>query len=250
MTSPDFALSTEEFDILWGELGLGRMPYPLDVPRTGRTLEQRAELTTEVYRGLAERGLASGARLDQDLDVLLRLLNGYRVAIDAVGHIGYPLRALVAADRNNAVLAVLAGGELWLTQIRPTALAMAIVGVVPAAVPGPGRSISVPYHAVAQAADPPTDAYGDPMDERDVLTEAGVSPSDADFLVELAESRKAGGQFGVSAGPKERIPTLVTWFDTDRGRYLMVHEDSWLSIGPADNARIEQRVAAVLSEVN
>ncbi|GLY66743.1 ESX secretion-associated protein EspG [Amycolatopsis taiwanensis] len=250
MTGPDFALSTEEFDILWGQLGFDRMPYPLDVPRTGRTMEERAELTTEVYRGLRERGLATGNRIDPDLEALLRLLASYHVAIDAVGHLGHPFRALVAADRTTGVLAVLTGGELWLTQIRRTALAMAIVGVLPEAAAGPGRSISVPYQAIAEAADPPMDAYGDPVDEHEVLTEAGLSPSDADLLVELADQRRAGGQFGVSAGPRERMSTLVTWFDTDRGRYLMVNEDSWVSIGPADNARIEQRVASVLSEVD
>src|SRR4051812_30846196 len=154
------------------------MPYPLEVPRTGRTVEQRAELTDEVFRELAERGLASGKRIDADLEAMLRLLADCEISVDAVGHVGYPLRALAAGDRRLAVLGVLAGGELWLPQIRPTALAMGIVGVLPAADAGPGQAMSVPYRALVEAADPPedeTDPYGDELDERVVLTRAGVS---------------------------------------------------------------------------
>jgi hypothetical protein len=40
--------------------------------------------------------------------------------------------------------------------------------------------------------------------------------------------------------------TLVSWFDTAEGRYLMVLQDDWLSVAPADNARIEHRLAQVL----
>lgn len=43
--------------------------------------------------------------------------------------------------------------------------------------------------------------------------------------------------------------TLVTWFDTHQRRYLLVSNDSWLSITPSDNQRIEHRVANVLSKV-
>ncbi|GAB2792205.1 ESX secretion-associated protein EspG [Amycolatopsis magusensis] len=252
MNTPDFVLSAHEFDIVWGELDLGRMPYPLDVPSTGRTLEQRAQLAAEVYRELGDRGLARGQRVDADLEALLLVLAHYDVAVDAIGHIGYPVRALAAARGANAVLAVLAGGELWLREIRPTALARSIVEVLPDGNAGPGQAMSLPYQALAEAAEPQEDEddpYGGDLDERIVLSRAGVSRNDAGALLELANNRRAGGQLGVTIGGRrtERLPTLVTWFDTHQGRYLMVREDSWLSIAPADNERIEQRVATVLA---
>ena len=60
---------------------------------------------------------------------------------------------------------------------------------------------------------------------------------------------RTGGQFGVSRG-SERASTLVTWFDTHQGRYLMVSQGAWLSISPADNRRIEHRLAEVLSKLD
>lgn len=112
--------------------------------------------------------------------------------------------------------------------------------------------MSLPYQALAEAAEPQEDEddpYGGDLDERIVLSRAGVSRNDAGALLELANNRRAGGQLGVTIGGRrtERLPTLVTWFDTHQGRYLMVREDSWLSIAPADNERIEQRVATVLA---
>jgi hypothetical protein len=38
-----------------------------------------------------------------------------------------------------------------------------------------------------------------------------------------------------------RLPVLVTWFDIDGIRYLMVRERSRLHVGPADHAKIERR---------
>jgi hypothetical protein len=40
----------------------------------------------------------------------------------------------------------------------------------------------------------------------------------------------------------------VNWLDTEQGRYLLMHKDSWLSVGPADAVGIERRLAAILSE--
>ncbi|GAB3579737.1 ESX secretion-associated protein EspG [Amycolatopsis endophytica] len=198
---PDFVLSTDEFDLLWSELGLPPVPYPLQVPSTGRTLGERARLVTEVYRGLAERGLATGRRLDARLEAMLTLLAGPEVALDAVGHIGYPVRALAAAAGRTGVLAVLAGGEVWMTEIAPSTLVGEIVGVFPAGCPG---SEPVPPEV----------------------------------------TRSAGGQIGAFTG--ERVSTVVTWFDTPGGRYLLVPGPegvTFTATGPGDLAR---RVAGLL----
>jgi hypothetical protein len=250
---PDFVLAVEEFALLWADLGLGPMPYPLAVRACGRTPAQRAEFTAEVYRGLGARGLAEGRRLDAGLEALLFLLARCEFAADAVAHVGYPLRALAGTDRHTAVLAMLAGGEVWLTAIRPTALAAAITGVLPPRDAGPGHGLSLPYAALAAAADPAEDVFGARVEPAAALRTAGVSPVDTAALLELAAGRRLGGQFSVSRaepGPARRMDTLVSWFDTPRGRYLLVHEDSWLSLAPADAVRLEHRVAALLSEVD
>ncbi len=251
---PDFVLSASEFDLLCGELGVGRVPFPLEVPSVGATVEERAALTDEVYRDLADRGLATGGQLDAELEGLLRLLSRHEVSVDAVGHVEGPMRAIVAADQRAGVLGEIVADQVWLTGIRPTALASSIVGVLPTADPGPGRAMSVPQEPLAAVLNTDEDEvdddpFGGDLDDRTALTRAGLPAQDAEALVELASSRLAGGQFGVSRGAL-RSSTLVTWFDTHQGRYLVVSEGSWLSFAPADNGRIENRVATLLSTVS
>ncbi|ASO21468.1 hypothetical protein FHR81_003109 [Actinoalloteichus hoggarensis] len=255
MSETEFVLSARQFEFVWTDLGLGRIPYPLDVPSSGKTMAERVELKAEAYRELAERGLVTDGTVSPELTSLLRLLSQPRLSVDAVGHIGRPLRALAATDQELGVLATLAGDELRIGEIRPTSLARSIVGVLPAKEAGPGWAMSAPLHALTAAveSDEDDDPWGsDDDDEERALRKAGMSAEDAAALAELAANRKGGGQFGVTVGgatqrQARRSATLVTWFDTHQGRYLMVREDEWLSLAPADGERIEGRVMEVLS---
>ena len=250
MNDPDFTLSTGELDLVRGRLGLRRPPYPLEVPSAGATAGERARLTEDAYARLAERGLAAGERLDPELEGLVRVLFGCSVSVDAIGHTDRPLRAVAGADGTSGVLAV-QDDQLRLSRIRPTALATSLVGVLPANEPGPVGPLSVPHRALARAADPDEDDemsfFGEP-DERAILDREGVSGKDAKRLLTFAEQRRCGGQFGVSRGTW-RSPTLVAWFDTRDGRYLVVGEKSWVSFAPADLDRIAARVGEALSAV-
>ena len=228
MGGPDYALSSYEFDVLWG---LDRMPYPLAVPRIGRTPAERSVLAGEVRRALSDRGLvAQDERVDAGLAALLRLLGDYRVAVDLVGDIGYPVRALAATDGQTGVLALLAGGELWLTAIAPAELVPAIVGVLPGGV-SPG---SVPYQR--------TTVLGD-----DAV--AVVLGRDAVVLSRLPAICRAAGRFGVSTGARGPLPDTVTWLDTETGPYLVAHEGARLSIGPTGPADVARRITDLLSTV-
>jgi ESX secretion-associated protein EspG len=222
MESPDYALSNYEFDVLWGQQSSGRIPYPLGAPRTGWPREQRAVLTDEVYRGLIARGLVDTARrLDAGLAEFLRLLDRHHVSVDLVGDFGYPVCALAVTDGRDAALAVRAGGELWLNRIRPGELVSAAVGLLPhvtPAVPAAGGTSAVPEPS---GRDP-----------------APWSGSASHCLV--------AGRFGISTGDGEPVPVLVSWFDLDGVRYLMVREGARLHVGPADHAEIERRVCALL----
>lgn len=228
-SGPDFVLSTHEFDILWWALDLGRMPYPLEVPRIGRTPEQRVEFANEVYRELDDRGLMTGAAVDERLVAALRLLTRYHVAIDVVGDIGYPVRALAAATTESGVLAVLAGGELWLTVIAPTTLPGAIIGVLPTCAPGSGPEKSLPCGAFGEA--------GDPLGE--AIAVAG-----------LGGRQRTCGLFGASTGDHRRSATPVVWVDTEDGRYVMARDGSALRMAPGDTTSLERRIATILAEVS
>ncbi|WP_158849866.1 ESX secretion-associated protein EspG [Saccharothrix deserti] len=254
MIEPEFVLTPRELDVLWHHLDLGRMPYPLDVPSHGATEEERKRLREEV--------LAAYGELDSRLVGLLRLLGNHEVAIDAVAHVDRAVRAVAVSNGERGALAVIDSGSVGVLEIRPTALARSIVEVLPEGSAGPGSALSLRLEtlnaAVAMQDEQQDDDEDDPwgsgeLDEREALQKAGLSREDATVVSELATSRVAGGQFGVTVGGgyrRERAGALITWFDTHQGRYLMVHEDGWLSLAPTDNDRIATRIASVLSTVS
>ncbi|KOX21037.1 hypothetical protein ADK67_28650 [Saccharothrix sp. NRRL B-16348] len=241
-------------DVLWDHLDLGRLPYPLDVPSLGDSEEERKRLREEV--------LAAYGEPDPRLVTLLRLLGHHEVAVDAVAHVDRSVRAVAVSDGDRAALAVIDSGSIGVLEIRPTALARSIVEVLPDGSAGPGSALSLRLEtlnaAVALQNEQSDDEDDDPwgsgeLDEREALQKAGLSREDATVVSELATSRVAGGQFGVTVGGgyrRERAGALITWFDTHQGRYLMVHEDGWLSLAPTDNDRIATRIASVLSTVS
>ncbi|WP_309113540.1 ESX secretion-associated protein EspG [Saccharothrix sp.] len=254
MIEPEFLLTPVQLDVLWHDLDLGRLPYPLDVPSSGTTESERSELKAKV---LADYGDPSPRLTD-----LLRLLADHHLSVDAVAHIDRPVRAVAASDGTRAVLAVIDSGQIGLLEIRPTALARSIVEVLPDGTAGPGTALSLRLDtltaAVALQQDDGDDEDDDPwggeeLDDRAALQKAGLSRDDAAMVGELAANRVAGGQFGVSVGGgyrPTRAGTLITWFDTTQGRYLMVHEDGWLSLAPTDNDRIATRIEKVLTTVH
>jgi len=257
VTEPDLVLSARDVDLLLEVLDLPRPPYPLTVPSVGLTATERAEMTAEMFAGLAERGLATGTtpgpRVVYTLDTLCR----HRIALDVVGYVdGEPAMAVAVVSDSGGVLAVQHGDVLRMSGIRPTAQASALVGLLPPGRPGAASAITVSYRAVAHAAGEGASFADDPFeddDERVTLTRAGVSTKDAQVLTTLTAERIGGGQFGVSVpgrrpGRPYRSPRPVCWSDTRNGRYLVVREDDWLSVSPADNDRIEGRVTRLITE--
>lgn len=246
----DFSVSAREFDFLWEHLELGRMPYPIDVPSNGTTMSERDRMRTEALDALADRGLLRGR-----LPELLRVLAAPTVSVDTVGFADGPIRGLAASDGSQGVLATVEDDIVSFTAIRHTSLPRSIVDVLPVGEPGTGSAISVPHQAVQRAIDgDDDDPFGDD-DERSILVRNGVSEHDARELLELANRRVRGGQFGVTtasratstrASRRTRSKTMITWFDTGAGRYLMVHDGTWVSIAPAGADRIANRIDELL----
>lgn len=256
----DFVLSTVEYEVVWSALELGGMPYPLQVPSRGVSAEERREVVNSARDGLRRKGLLRGDRFDDGLAAALRVLAGPTVSVDVAGYTGEPLLGLAASDGRNAVLAWLGNDRFAVRRIRPTALT-SIVELIPSWPQGKGQSLSVRRDALQRALDSDEvdddagdDPFGpDPFDddgERSALLRAGLSPRDADMLLHVADkNRVAGGQFGVNTAGRaglRRDPTLVTWFDTDDGRYLVIHRNGWLSLAPADGQRIAARIGELL----
>ena len=251
MITPEFLLSPREFDVLWHELRLGRMPYPLDVPSEGETEQDRRVLREKTLDELHQRGLADDHRLAE----YLRLLDDHDVSVDAVAGLDRTVRALAVSNGRQAVLAIIDADRVGLLAIRETGLAREIVRVLPDGEPGPGTAVNVRVEtlrdavAIQEAEESDSDdlwGAAEEMDDRAALQQAGLSSQDAKQFGELAANRVAGGQFGVTRG-RRRSDVVINWFDTHQGRYLMVNSDGWLSLSPTDNDRIATRIDAVLA---
>jgi hypothetical protein len=232
-------LSLPEFDVLWEDLGLGDVPFPLEVPGHGRTLEERARIQAGVQEELRERGAEAGP--------MLRLLARPELTVDLVAQLdGRMVRAVAAGRGRHAVRAVQLDKSVVLTRIRDTAVISSVVDLLPASRPGPGRSVTVPVSALARGAG------------SGVLRPAGGA---ANHHVErrliaavMARPLRRVGQLGIMLRDdrgRRRLPG-VAWFDTDQGRYASTVRrgadgEDWTTLTPADNAQLVHRLEEMLA---
>lgn len=242
-TAQAFRLTPEQYWILWSDLGLGNMPYPLDLPGTSTSAQWRADLWSAL-------GSSRG-----HVEALLRLIGNHTVAVDVVADDHGVIRAMAATDGDQAVLAVIRDNAVELTEISPADVISSILDVLPRTDAGARQALTVPVATVRAAeraeeddeeeADRPWGRQAE-SPERKALSRAGVSTADATLLGELITNRTAGGQLGVTCHA-ERSPEVITWFDTRSGRYLVVANDGWLQVTPASNAHITSRIETIIS---
>lgn len=239
-----------EFDFIWESLGAGDVPYPLRLRSHGATVNERAELRGKTLADLARRGIVDGrGRLEPRLADTLDVLTSATLSVDAV-HLterGGPLDGAVAAAVDGyAVLAVQDARGVRVSEVPPDALASTIVSLLPGAPRGKERSLTVPIGALMAGAG------------ADFMRRSGggpISDEDRKALARLhAQPRLRGGQIGVTgrseAGTKSRGPVL-SWFDTESGRYLTqasagADGTEWITIAPADAAHLRHRIGEML----
>lgn len=238
-------------DVLWADLELGAVPFPLEVRGRGDTVDDRARIRQAVYADLARRELAHTERPTQRLRDALRVLAAPEVSVDLVARAdadgGKRVMAVVAVRGQQALRAVQRELTIELTEVRTTAIVPAIVELMPAGRPGPGRSVTLPVAALASGGRP------------------GRSPAGLAHRVELGlitsvvrRPVRRIGQLGVMVrngdGAPRRLPGIA-WFDTDQGRYAsIVHPggdgEDWTTLMPVDNARMAHRLADALASAS
>ncbi|WP_007025425.1 ESX secretion-associated protein EspG [Saccharomonospora iraqiensis] len=249
-------LTEAELDFLWESSGLGDLPYPLRARSHGWTLEERSALRHDVLGGLADRGLAGpGGRPVPDLENAFGVLAAPEYSLDSVqisAPDAQPRLAVAAASGGHGVLAVQEQGALQLEPVPADGLAGAIVGQLPAAPRGSEKSITVPLEQLL------TGPGADFLQRRPTTTDGSTARADEDrkALARLhAQSRERGGQIGANAraagGGRSRAPVL-SWFDTETGRYLTQASTGpdgrdWIIIAPADAPTLRHRLAEMLA---
>ncbi|MGH3762236.1 ESX secretion-associated protein EspG [Actinophytocola sp.] len=240
-------LSSTEFFLLWTALGLGEPPAALEVTHIGRTRESRATMAEEASRALADRDLGTVHEPADDLAGILHTLAAGDVTLDlrVVGS-GSPLVGYAATDDRSAAVAARVDGEVRLGAVSASALAESLLGSISASPAGPGRPANVSAADYERAC-----AEGD-LDGVSgfarVLHEAGLRPADASVFATALTSRRGGGQLGAT-GRGYRSPSLVSWLDTDEGRYALRRHGSWITVTPADLPRLTGMAEEMVAEV-
>ncbi|GDY33959.1 ESX secretion-associated protein EspG [Gandjariella thermophila] len=259
-----FVLSRLEYDLAWEALGLGEYPTVLTIDSHGHTMDERRELARRAWESLAAKGLAHrpGA-LDPDLADALTVLARPEWEVDARLRLdphGPMLRALAASHGRTGVLATLTHEELVVEPIPETALARAVMGLLPPHPLPKSRSVSIPAEALDRAA---AQAGESRSRLEAALRDQGVPWADAQKIGEVLGNVVRMGQFGAAhrsrrhgmLGRRERGPYVVSVYDTPTGRWQFTRRPSgdgrpWSTLAPADHQRLTHAVAELLGRLD
>jgi hypothetical protein len=249
------SLSALEFDVLWEHLRLGSMPLAVKVPSPGKTYEERAALEQRAWSDLEGRGLGRPVAVHPEIEYALRLLARPDREVDARAWVDRSVRLIAASVGDEAAVAVLSDDQLTLRRTSASGLASTAVGLLPSGAAGPGKSVSLRSDDFEAAAN---GAGGTQQGFHAALRGRGIRSDDADALSTMINDVRGTGNFGAAArdrlGRRQRGDRVVSFFDTDAGRYVQIRRASpdgnlWTTISPADNRKLVQHVEQMLSEV-
>jgi hypothetical protein len=249
------SISALEFDVLWEHLQLGAMPLVVKVPSPGKTYEERATLEQQAWSDLEGRGLGRPVAVNPEIEHLLRLLARPEREVDARAYVDRHLRLMVASAGDDAALAMLSDDQLTIQRTSAANLASVAVGLLPSRPAGPGQSVSLRSEDFEAAAN---GAGGTQTGFHSALLSRGVRTDDADALTRMISDVEGTGNFGAAArdrlGRRQRADRVVSFFDTEAGRYVQVRRSSddgnlWTTISPADSRKLVQHVEQMLAEI-
>lgn len=259
-----FSLSLAAVDVLSQTLDTDARLFPFEIPYFGQFQTDRQRIAAAVFTDLAKRGLIRQGEIAPDLRKAMHTLSHYRIAVSAMGTVGdqdgknpKQIFARASATADTGVLAVQDGQLLRLELIRPTSLAMTMVGLLPHVDPGPGQSVTVTKPAPAKHR---RDGDAEEVNYFQNVRGPRGSSDQAMRIVEsyLTRPRTGAGFFSVSGRDRhgKEIPAgEVGWFDTDAGRYLSLSrppgDDGQIhaTFSPADAARITQQLSQLIESV-
>jgi hypothetical protein len=255
-------LSLPAVDILWEDLRLGGIPFPLEVRSHGDTAEERERIKAAVYGQLERRDLAVNGRPTPDLAGRLHLLAAPKISIDLVAlrewNDKQPIRAVVAARGKRAILAVQQDLAITLTKVRESALIASILDLLPPNRSGPGHAVTLPSSTLSRR---PARRSGRHrrVDHGDTVLTTATAPAEPhsdlrmiDIIMERPTVR--AGTIGIvlrdERGKLQRLPG-IGFFDTDQGRYATTVQrgadgEDWTSLSPTDNTRLANRLAETI----
>lgn len=255
-----FSLPLPAVDVLFGDLGLGRVPQPFEIPHVSTEMDQRARIKEAVYRTLAGRGLVNGSRPTSEVEDALVTFARAPVAIAVVGQPdaekdGEYLFARAVTDGRDAMLVVQKENSLVFHEVRPTAVVPETVALLPDVPQARGGPVSVPVKGEKKPVRADDDEPYDPF----AKARAKQPSSQAKALERIFSHRILGiGAFHptVKAAAEPFIP--VAWVDTEQenelgpGRHfcsgrIEVDGTRWTTYTPGDKSRIAQYLHGMLA---
>ncbi|MFI6098611.1 ESX secretion-associated protein EspG [Lentzea sp. NPDC051213] len=247
-------LSAEEFDVVWERLNVGPMPLVLKVPSPGKTRDERIALENRVHQQLDQRRLGNSRGLSAELDGLLRMFVKPEREADGRLWLGHSLRVLAVANGDFGALATLQDKQLTFQPWAGSGLASALLSVLPAHPAGTGMSVTVPSEDIEKALG---NTDGSPKSMDAAFRNIGLREDDAKALVKMFTGLERTGNFGAAArdkyGKRCRPDRVVSFFDTEEGRYLQQRRASngqppWSTFTPTDARRLMHQVDELIAE--
>ncbi len=247
-------LSAEEFDVVWERLDVGPMPLVLKVPSPGKTREERISLENRVHQQLDHRRLGNSRGLAPELDGLLRMFVKPEREADGRLWLGHSLRVLAVANGDQGALATLRDNQLTFRPWAGSGLASAVLSVLPQHPAGTGLSVTLPSADIEKAA---AQTDGSPKSMEAAFRGIGLREDDAKALVKMFTGVVRTGNFGAAArdkyGKRCRPERVISFFDTEEGRYLQQRRSSngqppWSTFTPTDGRRLMHQVDELVAE--
>jgi hypothetical protein len=242
-------------DVLAQTLDVNLRQFPFEIPSFGEYERDRQRIARQVFVDLDRQGLIRHGDIDPQLTLALRTLSEYVITVAVTGTVekNKKIYARAAAAGDTGVLAVKQGESLRIELIRPTALAITLVGLLPKLAGAPGQSVTI------------TQATPQPRQDSDEVMSpvyAGGSANEQQMRIAasyLSRPRTGTGFFNISGRDRrtgmERQGGSLIWVDTDAGRYLMVSrppgEDGQVrsTLSPADPTRLAHQLGELIESV-
>jgi EspG family len=264
------------FDFLWEAMGIGELPYPLQVRSHGATEDERVSLRHRVNAELKARGIRDNhGRLEPHIEEWITLLARATLSLDAQHIPDFrqpPIAVLAGTDGRTGVVAIQDVSGIWLRPVPADGLVSAVVDLLPAGRRGTEASITLPLDEAlhtapirvpvavgAQQTDAPADGKARRREraERPSLSERITADPREAYGKLAGQPRLRGGQLAANSrdglGGRQRSRVLA-WFDTASGRYLSLSRAGtdgreWVTISPADSKTLRMRLGEMVATV-
>ncbi|HEX9338001.1 MAG TPA: ESX secretion-associated protein EspG [Pseudonocardiaceae bacterium] len=256
-----------EVDLLCS-LGEVRAPFPLDIPSTGTTGEERRHVFGVAREQLTARGLADDRGPQGVAAVFVRMLRSCAGTVDiVVAENGHNSGAVALVDELHALLVTQSPKDpdrmVQMVELATDDAVRELLALVPMLPAGTVPAFTVPL--------PPVRKVFQSLDQRrrvgqseslsdddidSLLWESGVDERMASRLVDTMRQVTGSGQVGATrwlAGPDrwERLGDEPHWVDTGRGRFRISQsaDGLWASVSPFSRTDIRAELRKLAARV-